>query len=87
MGGGGNEERDGRKRKKIVSSLSTSYTFVKAAMEGRKARRLTQLPRTRTDPEADGSLESEMETDAETESSRVRTVESLFGGHPGELGG
>lgn len=57
--------------------------------EGReiKARRLTQLPRTRTDPEADGNLESETETDAETESSRVRTVESLFGCHPGELGG
>lgn len=42
--------------------------------------RLTELPRTRTGQDVDLGL------GLETESSRVRTVESLFGCHPGELG-
>lgn len=44
--------------------------------------RLTELPRTRTGQDVDLGLGLGLEA----ESSRVRTVESLFGCHPGELG-
>lgn len=65
-----------RKEKELAFTLYTLRPFIEAGG------RLTELPRTRTGQDVDLGLGLGLEA----ESSRVRTVESLFGCHPGELG-